>query len=64
MNRTAYDIDLDRNAANHQPLTPLQFLERSAAVFPDHTAVVHGALRRPYRDLYARAIFHGFNIQP
>ncbi|MCB1544017.1 MAG: AMP-binding protein, partial [Rhodoblastus sp.] len=55
MNRTAYDIDLDRNAANHQPLTPLQFLERSAAVFPDHTAVVHGALRRPYRDLYARA---------
>ena len=55
MSRTAYDIDLDRNAANHQPLTPLQFLERAAAVFPDHTAVVHGALRRPYRDLYARA---------
>ena len=50
-----YETDLDRNAANHQPLTPLQFLERSAAVFPDHTAVVHGALRRPYRDLYARA---------
>jgi len=55
MNRTAYDIDLDRNAANHQPLTPLQFLERAAAVFPDHTAVIHGGLRRPYRDLYARA---------
>jgi fatty-acyl-CoA synthase len=55
MSRTAYDTDLDRNAANHQPLTPLQFLERAAAVFPDHTAVVHGALRRPYRDLYARA---------
>ena len=55
MTRTAYDIDLDRNAANHQPLTPLQFLERAAAVFPDHTAVVHGDLRRPYRDLFARA---------
>ena len=55
MTRTAYDIDLDRNAANHQPLTPLQFLERAAAVFPDHTAVIHGDLRRPYRDLYARA---------
>ncbi len=55
MTGTAYDIDLDRNAANHQPLTPLQFLERAATVFPDHTAVVHGALRRPYRDLYARA---------
>jgi len=55
MTGTAYDIDLDRNAANHQPLTPLQFLERAATVFPDHTAVVHGAMRRPYRDLYARA---------
>ena len=51
----AYDIDLDRNAANFQPLTPLGFLERSAAVFPDRLAVIHGALRRNYSDLYARA---------
>ncbi len=51
----AYDIDLDRNAANFQPLTPLGFLERSAAIFPDRLAVVHGAVRRNYRDLYARA---------
>ena len=50
----AYDTDLDRNAANFQPLTPLGFLERSAAIFPDRLAVVHGALRRTYRDLYAR----------
>ena len=50
-----YDQDLDRNAANHQPLTPLGFLERTAAIFPDHPAVVHGAVRRSYRDLYARS---------
>ena len=50
-----YDVDLDRNPANFQPLTPLGFLERSAAVFPDSTAIVHGALRRNYRDFYARA---------
>ncbi|MEW6122519.1 MAG: acyl-CoA synthetase [Pseudomonadota bacterium] len=50
-----FDQDLDRNPANHQPLTPLGFLERSAAVFPDHVAVVHGGLRRTYRDLYARS---------
>ena len=50
----AYDTDLDRNAANFQPLTPLGFLERSAAIFPDRLAVVHGALRRTYRGLYAR----------
>src|SRR5262245_26714494 len=51
---TPYDIDLDRNPANFQPLTPLTFLERAAAVFPDHTAVIHGALRRSYAELYAR----------
>ena len=32
---TPYDIDLDRNAANFQPLTPLSFLERAAEVYPD-----------------------------
>ncbi len=51
---TIYDHGLDRNPANHQPLTPLTFLERAAAVFPDRTAVIHGGLRRSYRDLYAR----------
>ena len=55
MTHTPYDIDLDRNAANFQPLTPLSFLERSAAVFPDHTAIIHGALRRSYAEFYARA---------
>jgi fatty-acyl-CoA synthase len=52
---TPYDTDLDRNPANFQPLTPLTFLERAAAVFPDHTAVIHGKLRRSYAELYARA---------
>src|SRR5437764_3875797 len=50
-----YDIDLDRNPANFQPLTPLTFLERAAAVYPKHTAIIHGPLRRTYADFYARA---------
>src|ERR1700688_4701619 len=50
-----YDIDLDRNAANFQPLTPLTLLERAAAVFPAHTAIIHGALRRSYAEFYARS---------
>ena len=37
-----YDTDLDRNPANFQPLTPLSFLARAAAVYPDQTAIVHG----------------------
>src|SRR5438552_14381146 len=55
MTKTAYDIDLDRNPANFQPLTPLSFLERSAAVFPDHTAIIHGARKWSYSEFYARA---------
>ncbi len=49
-----YEAGLARNPANHQPLTPLLFLERSAHVFPDHVAVVHGDQRITYRALYAR----------
>jgi len=45
---TPYDIDLDRNPANYQPLTPLSLLERAAAVFPQQTAIIHGDLRRSY----------------
>jgi fatty-acyl-CoA synthase len=52
---TPYDIDLDRNPANFQPLTPLSFLERSASIFPNQIAVIHGPLRRSYAEFYARA---------
>ncbi len=55
MTNTIYDIDLDRNPANFQPLTPLSFLERSAAVFPQRTAIIHGARRWTYAEFYARA---------
>jgi fatty-acyl-CoA synthase len=55
MAQTPYDTDLDRNPANFQPLTPLGFLERAAAVFPDRTAIIHGPLRRTYAEFYARS---------
>src|SRR5271170_6842069 len=50
-----YDTDLDRNPANFQPLTPLTFLARAAEVYPDATAIIHGARSWKYRDFYARA---------
>ncbi|HEX2654822.1 MAG TPA: acyl-CoA synthetase [Xanthobacteraceae bacterium] len=52
---TPYDIDLDKNPANFQALTPLSFLARAAEVFPHHPAIVHGAQRRTYAEFYARA---------
>jgi len=51
---SAYDVDLDKNAANHQPLTPLTFLQRSAAVYPDQVAIIHGRSRTTYAQFYAR----------
>src|SRR6185437_7297193 len=36
-----YDVGLAKNPANYVPLTPLSFLERSAAVYPDHLSVVY-----------------------
>jgi len=50
-----FNIDLERNPANHQPLTPLTFLERAASVYPEQTAIIHGNLRRNYREFYQRS---------
>jgi fatty-acyl-CoA synthase len=50
-----YDRDLDRNPANSAPLTPLTFLRRAAAVYPDKTAVIHGDRRFTYREFHQRA---------
>jgi fatty-acyl-CoA synthase len=49
-----YNTGLKKTPANYQPLTPLVFLERAAAVYPDHTAIVHGGARTDYRTFYAR----------
>ena len=55
MTTSPYERDLDQNAANFQPLSPLTFLDRAAKVFPDHTAVIHGNQRFSYAEFYARA---------
>ena len=49
-----YDVDLDKTPANYQPLTPLSFLARSASVYPDHPAIIHGKRRTDYAEFYGR----------
>ncbi len=49
-----YDTQLDRNDANHAPLTPLSFIERAAEVYPERLAIVHGDLRQNWSQTYAR----------
>jgi fatty-acyl-CoA synthase len=50
-----YAKDLDKNPANYAPLTPLSFIERSAYVYPDRLAVVHGKERYTWKETYARS---------
>ncbi len=52
---TPYAQGLDKCAANYVPLTPLSFLERSAYVYPDRVAVVHGQRRYTWKEVDARA---------
>ena len=49
-----FDQHLGKRPANYTPLSPLSFLARSAAVYPNKTAVVHGDMRFSYRTFYTR----------
>ncbi len=51
-----FEQDLDRNPANHQPLTPLSYLERAARVYPSRTAIIHGSQRTDYETFYRRTL--------
>ena len=50
-----YELGLDANPANFVQLTPLSFIERTAAVYPDRDAVSYGDVRRNWAETYARA---------
>ncbi|MBM3678429.1 MAG: acyl-CoA synthetase [Actinobacteria bacterium] len=56
MTAERFDDGLGRRPANHQPLTPLTFLDRTALAYPERLAVVHGTLRRDYRTFRERSL--------
>jgi fatty-acyl-CoA synthase len=49
-----YEIGLDKNVANYVPLTPIGFLLRSAAVYPERLAVAYGERRYSWRQTLER----------
>jgi fatty-acyl-CoA synthase len=49
-----YDTGLDKNAANYTPLSPITFLERAAAVYPERIAQIHGERRYSWGQTYDR----------
>ena len=65
----ADETGLEKNAANYTPLTPLSFLKRASAVFPDEDAVVYGPVRRSYAEYAARvtrlaSALQGIGVKP
>jgi fatty-acyl-CoA synthase len=51
----SYDLGLGRNSANYVALSPLSFLRRTAAVYPNRLSVIHGSFTTTWRDTYARS---------
>ena len=49
-----YDTDLDKNAANYTPLSPLTFIQRAAAVYPERTAQIYGERHYSWAETYRR----------
>jgi fatty-acyl-CoA synthase len=53
-NQSQYDIGLDKTPANYVPLTPLSFLARSAAVYPEHVSTVYEVRSFTWSETYER----------
>ena len=49
-----FEQGLERNSANFTPITPLLFLERSAEIYTNRLAVIHGQLRQTWQQTYDR----------
>src|SRR5699024_2494101 len=49
-----YDQNLERNQANHAPLSPVGFLEWAGQVYPQRLALVHGELRQSWGETWRR----------
>jgi fatty-acyl-CoA synthase len=54
MSTDRFEAGLGKSAANYSALTPLSFIERAASVYPARLAVVHGEIRRTWKESYDR----------
>ena len=55
MTQNIFETGLDKNGANYQALSPIGFLARSATVYPERVAVIHGARRLTYTQVFERS---------
>ena len=53
-NQNQYSVGLDKTPANFVPLTPLSFLARTAAIYPNHVSAVYEGRVFKWSETYAR----------
>ena len=51
-----YEQNLDKNGANYEQLSPLSYLKRAAMLYPEYEAVVHGDIKRNWKETYDRCV--------
>ena len=51
-----FDQDLPQTEANYSSLSPVDFIARTAGVYPEYTAVIHGDIRRSWSETYERCL--------
>src|SRR5271155_3001312 len=52
--QSQYEIGLDKTPANYVPLTPLSFIARSAAVYPNHVSTLYEGRVFTWGETYSR----------
>ena len=53
---SSYNTDLDKNAANYVPLTPLTFIKRAKEIYPDYEAIIYEDRKYSWAEVYKRTV--------
>ncbi len=53
---SSYNTDLDKNAANYVPLTPLTFIKRAKEIYPDYEALIYEDRKYSWAEVYKRTV--------
>ena len=51
-----YNTNLDKNRANHVPLTPISFLQRAKDIYPNYEALIYEDRKFTWSDIYKRCL--------
>jgi fatty-acyl-CoA synthase len=56
LKKSPYETNLDKNAANFVPLSPLSFIEKTKDVYPNYSSVIYGDRTYTWLETYNRCL--------